>query len=41
MLVKPLGSLEEFRDRLLASGLPTQLLTPAPGETLEIGDVRT
>ena len=35
-LVKPVGSLEEFRDRLIASGLPTQLLTPEPGETLEL-----
>ena len=36
MLVKPVGSLEEFRDRLIASGLPTQLLTPSPGETLDL-----
>lgn len=35
-LVKTVGSLEEFRDRLLASGLPTQLLVPQPGETLEL-----
>ena len=35
-LVKTVGSLEEFRDRLLASGLPTQLLLPQPGETLEL-----
>lgn len=36
MLVKSVGSLEEFRDRLSASGLSTQLLVPAPGETLEV-----
>jgi len=36
MLIQPVGSLEEFGDRLIASGLPTQLLTPAPGETLEL-----
>lgn len=36
MLVKPVGSLEEFRDRLIASGLPTQLLVPKPGETLDL-----
>jgi L-ascorbate metabolism protein UlaG (beta-lactamase superfamily) len=35
-LVQPVGSVAEFRDRLLASGLPTQLLTPAPGETVEV-----
>ncbi|HLO50612.1 MAG TPA: MBL fold metallo-hydrolase [Kamptonema sp.] len=36
MLTRSVGSLEEFRDRLIASQLPTQLLIPAPGETLEI-----
>lgn len=36
-LAKPVGNVEEFRDRLIASGLPTQLLVPAPGETLEVG----
>lgn len=35
-LIQTVGSLEEFRDRLLASGLPTQLCVPAPGETLEL-----
>lgn len=36
MLIKTIGSVEEFYDRLTASGLDTQLLNPAPGETLEI-----
>jgi L-ascorbate metabolism protein UlaG (beta-lactamase superfamily) len=36
MFIQTVGSVEEFRDRLIASGLPTQLLTPNPGETLEI-----
>jgi L-ascorbate metabolism protein UlaG (beta-lactamase superfamily) len=36
MLIKSIGSVEEFRDRLTALGLPTQLLVPAPGETLEL-----
>lgn len=35
-LIRSSGSVEEFRDRLVASGLPTQLLLPTPGETLEI-----
>ncbi len=35
-LIQTVGSVEEFRDRLLASGLPTQLRVPAPGETLEL-----
>ncbi|MBW4580532.1 MAG: MBL fold metallo-hydrolase [Tildeniella nuda ZEHNDER 1965/U140] len=35
-LIQTVGSVEEFRDRLLASGLPTQLRAPAPGETLEL-----
>ena len=39
MLIKTVGSIEEFRDRLAASKLPTQLLTPAPGETLEFSPV--
>ncbi len=34
--IQTVGSVEEFRDRLLASGLPTQLRLPAPGETLEL-----
>jgi L-ascorbate metabolism protein UlaG (beta-lactamase superfamily) len=36
MLVRSVGSVEEFRDRLIASGLPTQLVTPLPGETIEL-----
>ncbi|QZZ20558.1 MBL fold metallo-hydrolase [Leptothermofonsia sichuanensis E412] len=36
MLTKSVGSVEEFRDRLSASGLSTQLLVPAPGEMVEI-----
>lgn len=35
MLTQSIGSLEEFRDRLIASGLSTQLLVPNPGDTLE------
>ena len=35
-LIQPVGSVAEFRDRLLASGLPTQLRVPVPGETLEL-----
>lgn len=35
-VLQTVGSVEEFRDRLLASGLPTQLRVPAPGETLEL-----
>jgi len=35
-LIQTVGSVEEFRDRLLASGLPTQLRVPAAGETLEL-----
>jgi L-ascorbate metabolism protein UlaG (beta-lactamase superfamily) len=38
MLIKSVGSVEEFRDRLIASGLPTQLLVPSPGETVELGN---
>lgn len=34
--IQTVGSVEEFRDRLLASGLNTQLRVPAPGETLEL-----
>lgn len=33
-LIKSIGSIPEFRDRLIASGLNTELLTPKPGETL-------
>lgn len=36
MLAKSIGSIEEFRDRLTASGVSTQFLNPAPGETLEL-----
>jgi len=35
-LVRSVGSVETFRDRLLASGLPTKLLLPEPGETLNL-----
>ncbi|PSB33666.1 MBL fold metallo-hydrolase [Stenomitos frigidus] len=38
-LIQTVGSVEEFRDRLLASGLPTQLRLPAPGETLELSAI--
>ncbi|XHX79678.1 MAG: MBL fold metallo-hydrolase [Stenomitos frigidus ULC029] len=34
--IQTVGSVEEFRDRLLASGLPTQLRVPQPGETVEL-----
>lgn len=37
LMIKSVGSIEEFRDRLLASGLQTQFLYPAPGETVEVG----
>lgn len=36
MLIKSVGSEAEFRDRLIASGSPTQLLIPQPGETFEL-----
>jgi L-ascorbate metabolism protein UlaG (beta-lactamase superfamily) len=36
MLIKSVGSVEEFRDRLIASELSTQLLIPNPGEAIEI-----
>ncbi|MGA7934689.1 MAG: MBL fold metallo-hydrolase [Kovacikia sp.] len=36
MFIQSVGSMEEFRDRLIASRLPTQLLLPAPGETIEL-----
>jgi L-ascorbate metabolism protein UlaG (beta-lactamase superfamily) len=35
-LIRSVGSLEEFRHQLAASGMTTQLLTPAPGQTLEL-----
>jgi len=35
-LIRSVGSVAEFRDRLTAAGLPTTLLTPAPGETLTL-----
>jgi hypothetical protein len=35
MLTQSVGSVEEFRDRLIASGLSTQLLVPNPGESIE------
>ncbi len=34
-LIKTVGSVEEFRDRLIATNLPTKLLVPNPGECLE------
>lgn len=34
LLIRTIGSVEEFRDRLIASGLPTELRLPQPGETL-------
>jgi L-ascorbate metabolism protein UlaG (beta-lactamase superfamily) len=34
MMIRSVGSVEEFGDRLLASGLPTELLLPEPGQTL-------
>lgn len=36
MLIKSVGSVADFRDRLSDSGLVTELLVPEPGETLEI-----
>lgn len=36
LLTQSVGSLEEFRDRLIASRLSTQLLVPNPGETVEV-----
>ncbi len=35
-LIKSVGSEAEFRDRLIASGSPTQLLIPHPGETFDL-----
>lgn len=35
-VIKSVGSVAEFRDRLSSSGLVTQLLVPEPGETVEI-----
>ncbi|BAC90275.1 MBL fold metallo-hydrolase [Gloeobacter violaceus] len=35
-LFKPTGSVEEFTDKLTASGLASRFLHPAPGETLEL-----
>jgi L-ascorbate metabolism protein UlaG (beta-lactamase superfamily) len=36
MLIRSVGSEAEFRDRLIASGIPTQLFIPSPGETIDI-----
>lgn len=36
MLIKTVGSVEEFRDRLSASGLSTQLVVPEPGAAIEL-----
>lgn len=35
-LIRTIGSVEEFRDRLIASSVPTQLIVPDPGETVEV-----
>lgn len=35
-LIRSVGSVEQFRDQLAASGLSTKLLLPDPGETLEL-----
>jgi L-ascorbate metabolism protein UlaG (beta-lactamase superfamily) len=35
-VTRSVGSVEEFRDRLTATGLPTQLRVPNPGEMVEI-----
>lgn len=39
LLIRSVGSVDEFRDRLTAAGLPTQLLVPAPGETIALEPV--
>ncbi|MBF2026359.1 MAG: MBL fold metallo-hydrolase [Oscillatoriales cyanobacterium C42_A2020_001] len=36
MLIKSVGSVEEFRDRLTASHAETKLIVPNPGEAVEI-----
>jgi L-ascorbate metabolism protein UlaG (beta-lactamase superfamily) len=36
LLIKTIGSVEEFRDRLIASGIATEFLNPAPGERVEV-----
>lgn len=35
-LIRSVGSLEDFHKQLASSRLPTELLTPAPGETIDI-----
>lgn len=40
MLIQSIGSVEEFRDRLIASSSKTQLLLPAAGETLAIEPIK-
>ncbi|OWY69327.1 MBL fold metallo-hydrolase [cyanobacterium TDX16] len=40
MLIRSIGSVEEFSDRLAASGSKTQLLLPAAGETLAIEPIK-
>ncbi|MGI0485402.1 MBL fold metallo-hydrolase [Pantanalinema rosaneae CENA516] len=40
-LIKSVGSVAEFRDRLSRSGLATELLVPEPGETVEIMPIAT
>ncbi|MDJ0736405.1 MAG: MBL fold metallo-hydrolase [Nostocaceae cyanobacterium] len=37
-LIRAVGSVEEFRHQLTASGMATKLLTPAPGEVLNLAD---
>ncbi len=37
-LIRAVGSVDEFRHQLAASGMATQLLTPAPGEVLDLMD---
>ncbi len=36
MLIKTVGSVEEFRDRLIATGLPIEFLNPAAGASVDI-----
>ncbi len=35
-LIRTVGSVDEFRQQLATSGMATELLTPAPGETVEL-----
>ncbi len=36
LVIQSVGSIDEFRSGMAASGLPTQLLVPTPGETVEL-----